>query len=423
MKTTHHNADDHKAWWRREVEAVLLALPVGLLTGSAATFFLMTLDWAVKWHLAHPGSLWLLPVGGFGVAWLYLHWGKGAERGTNLIIDEIHEPGGGVPARLAPLVLLGTLVTHATGGSVGREGTAVQMGGGLAAGLCRWLRVPQRHRQVMLQCGVAAGFGAVFGTPWAGAVFALEVLVVGRLQWAALPPALAASLVGDATCRAWGTAHTHYAVDAAWMPQGEVVAWGLLLLQTLSAGVAFGWAGRTFAWLAHGMSDGLAKWRVPVLWRPVMGAVVVWCLVALIGSRDYLGLGVEPPPGGRVSIATAFEEGTVKPWDWAAKLLFTAVSVGSGMKGGEVTPLFFVGATLGHSLALVLNAPLGLFVALGFVAVFGGASKTPLACTVMGMELFGWSLGLPMAVACWVSALSSGSVGLYRAQRRQGSRS
>ncbi len=396
---------------------VFLALPVALLAGSASALFLWALGEVTRVQWEQPHLLWFLPLGGVAVGLLYHYLGKGSDRGNNLLIDEIHQPGGGVPARMAPLVLIGTLVTHLFGGSAGREGTAVQMGGSLAGLVARWLRLRPENRRLMLMCGIAAGFGAVFGTPLTGALFALEVLVIGRLQYDALIPVLVASIVGDATCSAWGIHHTVYHLEVSAAAGNHAPLQVLLLGKVALAGIAFGLCGRFFAELTHGFQRLFARWVPYAPLRPALGAVVVIALVHALGTRDYLGLGVTAPPGGQVSILSSFEQDGVTPWSWWWKTIYTAVTLGSGFKGGEVTPLFFIGSTFGHTLGLLLHEPVALFAALGFIAVFAGAANTPLSCTVMGIELFGSHYALYFAVACFMAYFFSGHTGIYLSQR------
>ncbi|MFV0376044.1 MAG: chloride channel protein, partial [Mangrovibacterium sp.] len=191
----------------------LLTIPVALISGSLVALFLYLLNLATAVRWDNPWLLFLLPLAGVAIVSLYRFKGKNAEAGNNLVMDEIHKPGGGIPARMAPFVLLTTVVTHLFGGSAGREGTAVQIGGSMAAWVGKKLKLENEDRRILLISGVAAGFGAVFGTPIAGAVFALEVLVFGKIKYDALFPALAASLMADMVCSAWGTTHTHYHVD------------------------------------------------------------------------------------------------------------------------------------------------------------------------------------------------------------------
>jgi H+/Cl- antiporter ClcA len=417
--------------WRVTAAAVLLAAPLGGLVGLAVAFFLWALDQVTTLRFAHPWLLYCLPVAGVSVSLLYHWFGKAAEAGHNLILDQIHRPGGGVPWRMAPLVLAGTLATHLCGGSAGREGTAVQMGGSLAGGIAQLLRLDPRTTRLLLMAGMSAGFGAVFGTPLAGVLFALEVLFVGRLDYDAVAPCLVAAWIGDGVATACGATHAHYSVTA-WVsaPQvNSIFPWDLTLVgKTVIAGGAFGAASFLFAWLAHRV-QALLRTRLKHFWmRPLVGGVVVVLLASLLNANDYLGLGVIPDPHSArpVTIASCFEADGAQPLSWWWKTVFTATTVGSGFKGGEVTPLFFVGAALGNFLANVLNAPVDLFAALGFVALFAGATKTPLASTVMAIELFAArsdgalasGFAIYAAIACFVSYYASGTASIYAAQRR-----
>ena len=393
---------------------------MAFIVGSSVTLFLWLLEEATATRMAQPWLLWLLPFGGAAVGLLYARWGHGDDRGTRLIIEEIHQPGGGIPARIAPFVFLGTIVTHLFGGSAGREGTAVQMGGSIASAFERRVlhrmpfkvvRLSHVERRELLQAGLAAGFGAVFGTPITGAVFAIEVLRVRRFGWVAVFPCLLAAFVGHFSVAFWGVHHTLY-------PRIQLAQYGLrpldmgTLLKVLVAAVAFGVAARLFLACAHGVSAVAKRW-IAISWlRPALGGCIVIALAHLVGSSDYLGLGVIAP-AGHVSIVSSFEGAEIPPVAWLLKLIFTAVTVGSGFKGGEVTPLFFIGATLGNTIATLLHAPVALFAALGFVAVFGAASKTPIACTIMGLELFGVDAAFYLAVACGLAFVCAGSKSLY----------
>lgn len=411
------NLREHAGSLRQLIQWTLLALPVGVLAGSASALFLWALDRATTLRWENPWLLYLLPVAGFAVGWMYLRFGRRSEAGNNLIMDEIHEPGGGVPGRMAPLVFIGTILTHLCGGSAGREGTAVQMGGSLAGVFGRVARLSAENRRLLLMAGVAAGFGSVFGTPLTGAIFAMEVLVIGQVRYEALIPVLVASLVGDYTCAAWGIRHTPYHIAFGPASGGHVLIDPLLLGKVAAAAVLFGLVSRIFAEATHGIKNLFARYVSYAPLRPALGAVLVIALVALVGTRDYLGIGVVSPESGGVSIVSAFTAGGATPWSWFWKLLFTAVTLGSGFKGGEVTPLFFIGATLGNALAWIVGAPVDLFAGLGFIAVFAGATNTPLACTVMGIELFGSGNTVYFAVACFIAYLFSGHAGIYSAQR------
>lgn len=395
-----------------------LAVPMAAATGSACAFFLWSLDAVTSLRFAHPWLLYLLPLAGMAVAWLYQRHGAGSEGGNNLILDRIHDPGGGVPRRMAPLVLLGTLATHLCGGSAGREGTAVQMGGSIASGVARHFKLERAQLSALLMAGVAAGFGAVFGTPLAGAVFAVEVAVTGRPKLVALPLCLFAAYFGDWFCRVWGVGHTHYHIQEVAGLLGGALSWSPLLLGKIAlAAVAFGAAAFAFSHASHGFAALLKRWIARGWLRPALGGLVVIGLYHATGRADFLGLGVWSPDPEAVTLVSLFASPEIHPWAWCGKFLFTVVTVGSGFKGGEVTPLFFIGAALGNALAGLMGAPPGLFAALGFTAVFAGAANTPLACTLMGIELFGLHYGIPLALACWIAFFCSGHAGIYRSQR------
>ncbi|MBK9393074.1 MAG: voltage-gated chloride channel family protein [Uliginosibacterium sp.] len=385
------------------VKWLVLGSLVATLAGSASAFFLFALDWATAARDAQRWLIWLLPLAGFGVGWLYLRFGQQVEAGNNLLIDEIHDPRKVVPLRMAPLVLGGTIISHLFGASVGREGTAVQMGGALADQLTRLFRLHHDDRRIILMAGISAGFSSVFGTPLAGAIWGLEVLAIGRLRYDAILACFTAAIVADQIGLLWGVHHTHYVIP--FIPEISVT----LLLSTVAAGAAFGLTGRSFALATHTLSAWIkSKISYPPL-RPLLGGIVIAVAVWGIGTDRYIGLGIP-------TILESFNQ-PLPAYDFVGKLVFTVGSLASGFKGGEVTPLFYIGATLGNALAPILEMPFPLLAGLGFVAVFAGAANTPIASTLMAMELFGAEVGIYAGIACVVSYLFSGHHGIYRAQR------
>lgn len=381
----------------------VIGITVALLAGSASALFLFALDWATRWREAHPWVIWLLPIAGFAVGWVYFRWGTTVDAGNNLLIEQIHDPQKVIPLRMAPLILGGTVVSHMFGASVGREGTAVQMGGALADRLTALLRLDNDDRRILLMAGMSAGFASVFGTPLAGAIFGLEVLAIGRMRYDALFPCIVAAIVAEQIGLVWGVHHTHYVVG----PVAAVTAWSAFAVAV--AGIVFGLTALVFATATHRLTS-LVKRTIsyPPL-RPLIGGAIIATAVWAVDGYRFIGLGIP-------SIVEAFRA-PVFPGDFLGKLVFTVVSLGTGFKGGEVTPLFYIGATLGNAMAPLLHLPFSMLAAIGFVAVFAGAANTPLATIVMAVELFGPAIGPLAAIACVASYLTSGHVGIYHAQR------
>jgi H+/Cl- antiporter ClcA len=381
------------------LRSFLLATAVGVLSGVASWFFLWSLDLATQTRQNNPWLLFILPVAGVVIAVTYRAAGKDADRGTNLLLESVHDPDKRIPIRMAPLVWFGTVVTHLFGGSAGREGTAVQMGGSLGQLLDRVMKLDDLDRQVLVTAGIAGGFSSVFGTPLAGAVFGLEVFGIGSFRYANLVSCVVSALVADIVCRTLGAHHTLYPTVQLTSAQ---------FLPALVAIPAFALIARGYSWLVHRIQVSFAP---IVYWaRPVIGGAIVVALTLLVGSQ-YSGLSIP-------LILQSFQsEAQVSPVAFALKLLLTVITLGSGFKGGEVTPLFCIGATLGHSIANFTQTPVAPLAALGFVGVFAGAANTPLACALMGVELFGsatapWMLGVCVAVY-----LLTGHEGIYRSQQ------
>ncbi|MGG5506214.1 MULTISPECIES: chloride channel protein [unclassified Myroides] len=379
-----------------------LSLVLGILIGTSAAIFLSVLEYVTQVRIHQPMLLWGLPLGGLFVGGLYHYFGGTANKGNNLLIQEYHHPVERIPLKMAPFVLLGTWITHLFGGSAGREGTAVQMGGAIADQFSRLFPLDAADRQALLLMGIAGGFAAVFGTPLAGMLFALELMVVGRSKYNYILPLFLTAIVSHLVCISWGITHTVYSVEH--IPSLTP----LTLIKVSLAGILFGWTAVLFIKATDAVSH-IATTRIafPPL-RPFFGGLLVIALFYSFQDTRFLGLGVE-------TIVDAF----TTPQDYSVfllKIIFTAITLGAGFKGGEVTPLFFIGATLGSFLAVYLQLPLGFVASLGFVAVFTGATKTPLACIFMAGELFGAEVLIYAGLACLFAYLSSGKHSIYKFQ-------
>lgn len=381
---------------------LLISLFIGGAVGSASAFFLESLHWATKWRGANEWIIWLLPIGGLGVGLLYHYFGKSVEGGNNLLIEEVQKPKKIIPIIMAPFVLFGTIVTHFFGGSAGREGTAVQMGASIADQLSFILKPDAENRKIILAAGISAGFASVFGTPLAGAVFGLEMAVINKVNYKAIVPCFFSAILADYVTLSWGVPHTHYEITSTTSVNLESIGYMLL------AGLCFGLAGWMFSELTKKLGGLYSKYIPYAPLRPFVGGIIIAALVFAVGHTKYIGLGVP-------TIVESFTQ-ELPPYDFMAKIIFTAITLGAGYKGGEVTPLFFIGATLGNALSGVMPLPMDLLAGCGFVAVFAAAANTPLACILMGIELFGGGSSTFIGLACVVAFLFSSHTGIYKSQ-------
>lgn len=384
------------------VHWIILGAVVGALCGGASALFLHLLDIVTNTREASPWLLFLLPVGGIATTFLYSRFGKNSSRGNNLILEEIQNKKEKIPFRMGVLVLISTLSAHLFGGSVGREGTAVQMGGSLSESVAKLFRLNERDRRVLLMSGISGGFGSVFGTPLAGAVFGMEVSSIGAIRYEALIPCLTASIVGDIVTRALGVGHAQYVITA--VPALSA----LTMVKVLGASILFGWVAVVFSESIHFAKRIFAKIFKNPYMRIAAGGAAVILITTLLGTTIYNGIGTK-------TISEAFA-GEVPQSAFIWKIIFTALSLGSGFHGGEVTPIFFTGAVFGNMMAPILDMPVSFLAGLGLIAVFAGAANAPIACFVLGIELFGGDGAIYYFIACVTAYIFSGHHGIYTSQ-------
>ena len=371
---------------------------IGLVGGIIGSLFHIGVDTATQARLAHPWVLYLMPVGGLAIVGLY-RLTKTEGKGTNDIIASVHF-GEQVPGLLVPVIFVSTVITHLCGGSAGREGAALQIGGGIGYQAGRLLRLGEKDLPLATLCGMSGVFAALFGTPLTATVFALEVISVGVLYYAGLVPCLTAALTGYLVSVLMGVPPTRFTVT---VPGLEV--WTMLLVIVLALLCAV--VSILFCRGLHGVEHLLKRTMKNPYLRVAVGAAVLIGLT-LLTNGDYNGAGMEV-----IGRAMA---GQADPWAWVWKLLFTAITIGCGFKGGEVVPSFFVGAAFGCVAAGWLGLPAGFGAAMGLVSVFCGAVNCPLASIILSVELFGSGDLLYFAMACSISYLISGYCGLYSSQ-------
>lgn len=379
---------------------LLLAVVIGTVCGIIGTAFHMGVHYATELRGHWPWLLWCLPLAGLVIVAVYKAT-KTEGQGTNAVIDQVHL-GRGLPILLLPAIFLGTVLTHLCGGSAGREGAALQMGGTVGFHTGKLFRLDDRDLRVATLAGMAAFFSALFGTPLTAAIFSIVVISIGVMYHAAMFPCLASALTAYAVSVALGVAPTRFAV--------EMPALGIpMMLRVAALAALCALVSILFCGVMHFFEHQMAR-RLPNPWvRAVVGGAAVILLTYLCGTTDYTGAGMEV-------VTAAVEQGTAHPAAFLLKLLFTAITLAAGFKGGEVVPAFFVGATFGCVAGPLLGIPPGAAAAIGLVAVFCGATNCPLASTLLSIELFGDSGLLYFAMACVISYMLSGYSGLYSSQ-------
>jgi H+/Cl- antiporter ClcA len=384
---------------------LVLGVVVGVIGGGVAYAFLRALNWANTTRLNYDSLIYLLPLAGLAIGLMYHHFGERVANGSNLVFEEIHEPGAGVPRRMAPMVFAATAISHLFGASTGREGAGIQITASIADTIAKPFSPSPETRKLLLITAISAAFGGLFGVPIGGMVFALEVQENGRVRYEAMLPALLAGLVGFQIVESLNIKHL---VTGTLVPVDLSLdlSWKLVVLSAVSSILAIAFIQLTH--FVHRAAHSIIKWQ-PL--RPVVGGCIVLILVLVSGTREYLGLSTHLAEGafaGAVGIA-------VGAFAW--KLVFTSVSLGTGFIGGEMVPLFIIGALAGAQTGRLLDASIPLFAAIGMMATFAAASNTPIACIVIGVELFGSGAMIPLGLVCVVAYALSGQRGIYHSQK------
>lgn len=378
-----------------------LILIVSLLAGTSSTLFLYALDFVTELRDEHQWLICLLPLGGISIVLLYHSFCIEAESGNKWVLSSIKKQSERpISLLMAPLVFLGTVITHLLGGSAGREGTALQLSSSLSSPFFKWFKLSQKQEIIFLRSAVAAGFGSVFGTPLAGIVFAFEWELYRPRILAEVIPVIVCSFLANWITKYWGIEHTIYAIPVNSRPPANPLLW------TIAAAILFGLAARLFKYLTHVTAEWNKKWLPNKYTRVVLGGLIISSFLLFSPFIELAGLGIP-------SITKGFSE-TAPPYIFFLKIALTVITIQSGFKGGEVTPLFFIGATLGSALTIFIPLSPAYLAGMGMVAVFGAAAKSPLTASLLAAELFGLGF-LPFALLIsLISNKTGGKKSIYQ---------
>jgi H+/Cl- antiporter ClcA len=392
------------------VKWLAIYILVGGIVGSATAFFLQSLDYVTLLRTNHIWVVYFLPIAGLVIGLLYYYYGDAANKGNNLLIEthqslENGETPKPIPFKMAPMVFLSTLLTHIAGGSAGREGTAVQMGGAIADQFTGFFKLNTAERKTILIIGISSGFAAVFGTPLAGAIFALEILSIKKVKNNQVFASFFVAYIAHYSCLAWQVKHTIYSIPNIPAISMTTLAW------TIVAGILFGLTALAFTSTGRLFENIFNKIKFAPL-RPFIGGIIIALFIVVFNSTKFIGLGIPTIQDAFINNAGQF--------DFAIKLILTSFTLSAGFKGGEVTPLFFIGATLGNILIWFIPLPMALLAGMGFVAVFSGATNCVFASIALGLELFGMQAGVYVGIASVAAYFTSGPNGIYSAQLKVG---
>ncbi len=378
------------------------ACVVGTVMGFVGTLFHLCMEQANDIRMQQGWLIWLLPLGGAAIALIYRICGMEQDQGTNLVITSVRSTEQ-ISIKTAPLIFVSTFLTHLLGGSSGREGAALQMGGSIAYQIGRWIHLDAKDERMIVMCGMSAAFSALFGAPLTAAVFSMEVISVGVMYYAAIVPCVLAAVVGFSIAHGFGIPPTVFSITG--IPDlGPISIGQVVLLAALCGGLSV-----LFCKGLHWTGGMYRKLLPNSIIRAVAGGVLVVALTYLVQTRDYNGAGM--------NIIQNAMQGQARPEAFILKMLFTALTLGAGFKGGEIVPTFFVGSTFGCVAGGFLGLDPSFGAAIGLVALFCGVVNCPVTSIILSVELFGAEGLLLFAIACAVSYMLSGYYGLYSGQK------
>ncbi|MBD5544828.1 MAG: chloride channel protein [Lachnospiraceae bacterium] len=380
----------------------VLSLFIGVIVGFFSSTFGVCMEWANEMRAKHDFLLLFLPIGGLFIIWIYHYFHFDKDSGTNRILDTVHSKNT-IPFRMAPLIFISTVITHLFGGSAGREGAALQIGGSFGDKIGRVLKLDEMDRKVMVMCGMSAAFSALFGTSMAAAIFPLEVITVGVMYYVALLPCVISSLVASFFANEFGISPESFHILKIPAISVESI-WKIALLALICAFVS-----SIFCTILHTTADLYAKYLPNPYIRVVVAGCFITALSFLLGTRDYNGAGIDV-------IKRAFL-GDVVPYAFLLKMIFTALTLGAGYRGGEIVPSFFVGATLGCLFGNIFSISPSFCAALGMASVFCGVTNCPITTLLISFELFGFAGTRYFILAIAISYMLSGYSGLYHEQK------
>lgn len=379
-----------------------ISVLIGLSTGLIGTAFGHCVLWAGNYFRTNRWSIYFLPVTGLLIVWIYHILKEDKNRGTNMVIESIYT-NSDISLGMAPAVFLGTVLTHFSGGSAGREGAALQMGGSIGNQIGKLMKLDEKDKKIAVMCGMSGAFAALFGTPMAAAVFSMEVISIGVMYYAALVPCVFSAFIGAAVS-------SHLGLKAEAFPIGEIPEFGLkMALLIIILGLLCALVSELFCIVLHRTARIYEKYFPTPNKRVIAGGFLVIVLTILVGNIDYNGSGIH-------LIEQCFE-GEVRYEAFLWKILFTAVTLEAGFKGGEIVPTFCIGATFGCTFAMLTGQPHGLMAACGMLALFVGVTNCPISTLLIGFEMFGYEAMPYFVLSIAVSFTLSGYYGLYSSQK------